>query len=211
MQMHDLVVPRTARYAALGPPEARDVWVVLHGYGQQAADFLRPFRALDDGTRRLVAPEALSRFYAEGMQGRVGASWMTSEARLNEISDYVTYLDALADALALTEQHTLHVLGFSQGAATACRWALLGTAPVTRLTLWAGRVPPDLDLDAHAAGLADLDLTVVVGTQDPYLDAEAVEAEHHRLLAHDVPHRLRRFDAGHRLHTATLQRLAAAS
>lgn len=207
--LHRLQVQRTARYHTLGPATARDVWVVLHGYGQRAADFLRPFRALADGTRRIVAPEALSRFYPDGMRGRVGASWMTAAARDDEIADYVAYLDAVAGALALPPDARLHVLGFSQGAATASRWTLLGAAPVARLTLWAGRLPPDLDLAAHTARLAALDLTFVVGADDPYIDDADVEAERARLRAHDVPHRVLRFDAGHRLHTATLHALAS--
>ena len=50
-----------------------------------------------------MAPEALSRFYADVTPGRhgptstVGATWMTREDRENEIRDYVAYLDEMTD------------------------------------------------------------------------------------------------------------------
>jgi len=75
VQEHRITVSRSARYFTLGRPD-REVWFVLHGYGQLAARFLRHFEPLDDGTRLMVAPEALSRFYlgeARAERG-VGAS-----------------------------------------------------------------------------------------------------------------------------------------
>src|ERR671913_1620 len=94
---HALVVPRTARYYTLGPTHGfpRELWIVCHGYGQLASRFVSQFAALDDGTRLIVAPEALSRFYLDPIpkrrneaSPRVGASWMTREDRESEIADY---------------------------------------------------------------------------------------------------------------------------
>src|SRR6476469_3720019 len=102
---HSTVVPRTARYYTLGPTHGfpRELWFVCHGYGQLASRFLRQFAPLDDGTRLIVAPEALSRYYLDPVaerrhqrEPRVGASWMTREDRFAEIVDYVSYLDQLA-------------------------------------------------------------------------------------------------------------------
>lgn len=58
MQEHRIAVARTARYFTLGRAE-REVWFVLHGYGQLADRFLRHFDPIDDGTRLIVAPEGL--------------------------------------------------------------------------------------------------------------------------------------------------------
>src|SRR6266498_2722637 len=140
MQEHRLTVSRTARYFTLGRPD-REVWFVLHGYGQLAALFLRHFEPLDDGTRLIVAPEGLSRFYLteDPAERRVGASWMTREDRLTEIEDYVQYLDAVhADVVGSVDRSLVkvRVLGFSQGAATACRWASTGASRVDRLIVW---------------------------------------------------------------------------
>ncbi len=62
---HHLPVTRTARYHTLGPESGapKQLWIVCHGYGQLAARFLRHFEIINDGTRLIVAPEALSRFY----------------------------------------------------------------------------------------------------------------------------------------------------
>ncbi len=212
--LHHLPTTRTARYATLGDPAAaQEAWMVLHGYGQLAAYFIRPFRALDDGTRLIAAPEALSRFYLDGLteHDRVGASWMTKADRTREIDDYVRYLDRLYAQLdddGLPDDAPVHVLGFSQGTATACRWAALGAARVDRLTLWAGGVPPDLDLDAHRSLLASLDLTLVIGTEDEYIPAGRVADEEARLDAHDIPHRTVRFDGTHRIDADVLVDLA---
>ncbi|NBB73877.1 MAG: esterase [Bacteroidetes bacterium] len=209
--LHHLSTPRTARYATLGDPaSAEAAWIVLHGYGQLAAYFIRPFRALDDGTRLIAAPEALSRFYLDALteHNRVGASWMTKADRTREVDDYVRYLYAQLVDDGLPNDAPVHVLGFSQGTATACRWAALGAARVDRLTLWAGGVPPDLDLNAHQSLFEPLDLTLVIGTEDEYISNERVADEEARLDAHGIPHRTIRFDGGHRIDPDVLADLA---
>ena len=97
MRQHHLTISRNVRYATLGEvgDELRQVWFVCHGYGQLAHRFLRSFSALDDGSRLVVAPEGLSRYYVDHAERKVGASWMTTEDRLTDIADYVAYLDGL--------------------------------------------------------------------------------------------------------------------
>src|SRR5438034_9250029 len=126
---------RAALYVSLGSSRgAGVVGFACHGYWQLASRFLEKLRVLDDGTRFIVAPEGLSRFYLieSPTERRVGASWMTREDRLHEIDDYVRYLDALYRTVA-SGQATVTVLGFSQGTATACRWTALGTSRIDRL------------------------------------------------------------------------------
>jgi len=88
-----LKTERTARIALLGRPgpEVRHLWLVLHGYRQLAPYFLRKFAPLARPDTLIAAPEGLSRFYLEGYYGKVGASWMTREARLDEIADQISY------------------------------------------------------------------------------------------------------------------------
>src|SRR6266550_1297389 len=129
---HHLSVARTARYYTLGEPGATEVWFVCHGYGQLAGRFLRRFEPIADGSRLVVAPEGLNRFYVGSGEHRdqpVGATWMTREDRLNEIADYVKYLDAVyADVFGgKPTAARVRALGFSQGAAP-------GTRGVTRAT-----------------------------------------------------------------------------
>lgn len=210
---HHLAVQRTARYYALGDPDtARERWFVLHGYGQLAEYFIRPFAAMADAGRAVIAPEALSRFYVDGMREheRVGASWMTKADREHEIEDYLVYLDALASHLDTTAEGTAPttgVLGFSQGAATASRWALLGQTDIDRLVLWGGRLAHDLDLAAHRSRLQRLDLTIVIGTEDEYISDERVAEEEARLDAHGIAYRTVRFDGSHRIDPDVLARV----
>ena len=207
MQEHRIAVSRMARYFTIGRPD-REVWFVLHGYGQLAARFLRHFEPLDDGARLIVAPEGLSRFYLteDPAERRVGASWMTREDRLAEIEDYVRYLDAVYHEVSRTmdrAQAKVTLLGFSQGAATACRWSTIGKARFDRLIIWGGEVPPDVDL------LRSLRLSLVYGSRDPYFTPKVIAATEARLREHGIPYDLAPFEGGHEIDGDVLQRVAA--
>ena len=221
-QEHHLRVTRTARYVTLGRPHAglREVWIVCHGQGQLAARFIRHFAPLDDGTRLVVAPEALSRYYLDppatgpAAERRVGATWMTREDRLSEVNDYVGYLDALHTHVFRQVDRSavrLHVLGFSQGVATVCRWVCAGHALPDDVTLWAGVVPPDLDLLANRRALSGARLTLVVGTRDEFATPDVVAAQEERLRTAGVPFRTETFDGGHALDSQALLRVAESS
>ena len=208
MQERFLETPRTARYFTLGIPEtARDIWVVCHGYGHLASRFLEKFRALEAPDRCIVAPEGLSRFYLteSPSERRVGGSWMTREDRLHEIADYVRYLDALAKAVVRTGAKVT-ALGFSQGSATVCRWAALGTSSIDRVIVWGGEVPPDLD----PTRLRKCRLTLVFGSRDQFFTPKIVAATEARLREHEISYELVSFDGPHEIHEPTLRRLISA-
>jgi predicted esterase len=217
---HELVVRRTARFYTLGPTHGfpREVWFVCHGYGQLAQRFLSQFAALDDGTRLIVAPEALSRFYLDPVAKRrkqetprVGATWMTREARDAEIDDYVAYLDQLATE---TRHHLtgagprIVVLGFSQGTATVCRWLAASDLRADQIVLWSGGIPPELDLAEWSTRLHGASLTLVAGEADQIVSANAVAAEGERLSSAGVAFTLVRHDAGHVIDEGALVKLA---
>jgi predicted esterase len=214
---HHIRVPRRARYVTLGEPAAapREIWVVCHGYAQLAARFLRHFARLDDGTRLIVAPEALNRFYlgdASGFHGpdaKIGATWMTREDRENEIADYVEYLDLVsAEVLAALPRAPERVvaLGFSQGVATVTRWYALGNTRIDSLVLWAGLLPPDAE--QFVERLRTTMVTFVVGTRDRSVHGALAGGEGERVRQMNVPWRLVTFDGGHEMHGETLRALA---
>jgi len=205
---HHLVVPRTARYLTRGPTSGpvRDVWFLLHGYGQLAEQFLIECEALAAPDRLLVACEGQSRFYLDSLRSgpaaarRVGASWMTREDRLTEITDYVRALDLIyGDVLARISVPVsrINVLAFSQGTSTACRWLARGDARVGRLVLWAGEVPPDLDLSEARPRLAAMDVLLVAGTRDDFITPKILERETSRLAAAEIGYAVRRFEGAH--------------
>lgn len=206
--LHSVEVPRTARIATLGSLETADTWwVVLHGYGQLAADFIEAFAPIVTPDRCVVAPEGLSRFYVDDLDEheQVGASWMTTEAHDEEIADYLRFLDTAVCALSGEPPSSIQLLGFSQGAATASRWALLGDTTVDRLILWGGTPARDLDLTTHAATLRTLNLTLVAGTNDQYLTPKRRTAVRRQLRAHDVPLAIHTFEGDHRIDASTLR------
>lgn len=209
-----LTIERRVRYAVLEghPDQIAQVWFVLHGYEQLAHRFLRYFETIDDGTRRIVAPEGLHRQYIDHAARTVGASWMTSEDRLTDIEDYVAYLDRLyARTFAETGLDPADVgvvaLGFSQGVHTLCRWVAFGASPVDRAVLWGATVPPDLDLEAHGTALAGADLHLVFGDGDEYYGTDAIRAHEARLREAGIPFTALRFEGGHRIDAGTLARL----
>jgi len=213
LQGHNINITRTARYYTLGEPSSatEEVWFVCHGQGQLGAYFIKHFRGIAQENRLIVAPEALSRFYLDNMGGRVGACWMTREDRLNEINDYVNYLDKLYEQVTaeITNPNIkLQVLGFSQGVATACRWIGLGKPkPVDKFILWGGITPPDLDLTANSI-FSRLRMFLVVGDKDQFADASVVEHEEKRLKIDNLSHQLITYDGGHQLNIEVIKTLA---
>ncbi|MEM6646265.1 MAG: phospholipase [Bacteroidota bacterium] len=208
---HHLSIRRQARYRVLGTPgpHIREVWFVLHGYGMLAEYFIRHFRAQDNGTRLIVAPEAFNRFYLK-LGGRVGATWMTREDRERDIADQRAYLDALYHHVVQPLGHVYVVaLGFSQGATAACRWAMLGQARLDRLVCWAGTLPHDLDLAPHADALNRLGLLYVLGDRDAYLTAERLAAAEQRLTDAQINYTLLPYAGTHRLVPSVLCKVAA--
>ncbi|HUK21929.1 MAG TPA: hypothetical protein VLV45_10315 [Gemmatimonadales bacterium] len=214
---HHLTVPRTARYFTCGPTAGavRELWFLLHGYGQLADQFLLDCEALAAPDRLLIACEGQSRFYLDSRDGaparRVGASWMTREDRLTEIDDYVGALDLIyTDAVAqITVPVTqINVLAFSQGTATACRWLARGSARVGRLVLWAGEIPPDLDLAQARARFAAMDLLLVAGTRDQFITSKILERETARLTAAKIEYKLLQFAGAHVIDGELLRKIS---
>ena len=213
---HSIEVPRTARYYVLGEEggPGRELWIVLHGFGQLAGDFVEYFAILNDGRHLVVAPEALSRYYTQPVSvpaadRKVGATWMTKEDRDSEIADYVRYLDLLHAELVARHRPSRTVLvGFSQGGATATRWALRGTTTFHAVILWGATVPPDVDLASLNDGLRGATLRLVIGRSDQYIPPEALAAERARLDAAGVRYDVVEYDAGHSIKRAVCATLA---
>jgi len=205
MQEHHVTTPRSGRYFTLGSAKhAAELWFVCHGYGQLASRFLERFRPIEAERRCIVAPEGLSRFYLteSPTERRVGASWMTREDRLHEIDDYVRFLDGVY-AEVVPRNARVTALGFSQGTATVCRWAGLGSSRIDRLIVWGGEVPPDLDLKR----LRVPSLTLVYGTRDEFFTPKIIAATETRLREHKVAYELVPFEGGHEVDEPTLRRL----
>ncbi len=198
-----------------------EVWFALHGMSQLAASFARRFERVASPTRLVVVPEALSRYYIappeaiRAGQVKVGASWMTREARDIEIVDHVRYLDLLWARLATRyplETARVTVLGFSQGVATIARWLARSTiARADAVVVWGGKVPPDIFPLAPESSLARARWTMVVGDRDEFATPDVVSEERARLAAAGLDFEFLSFAGGHAIDPDTLGRLAAAT
>lgn len=224
-----LEVLRTARVSLLGGavaedgspddgtpgregPAPREVWYLLHGYRQLARRFLPRFASIATPSRLLVAPEGLSRFYLDqaerphGAEDPIGASWMTREDREVEIRDYIRYLDRVArEVEAAPPRRTL--LGFSQGAHTASRWAVLGTVRPHRLILWGTGFPGDLP-ESASARLEGVEIVLVRGDTDHLRNRPEEEREVEWLEREGLTYRILTHPGGHRIDPELLQALA---
>ena len=143
------------------------ILIALHGYGQLAQFFYKKISFLSEDWGILV-PEGPHRFYLEATSGRVGASWMTKEWRTQDIEDNIAYLQQLIEKVRAEHPHTtFHLLGFSQGGATAARLFQRCPELFAQLILWASVFPPDLEKQVFPT---EKKLDFVLGKQDPYFD-----------------------------------------
>lgn len=206
-QSHHISVTKTARYFTLGRLDSstREVWIVLHGYAQLAFDFINDFEVLADESRFIVAPEGLNRFYARGFGGKPAATWMTSEDRENEISDYVNYLDALYTALAIDPAVKVVVLGFSQGVTSASRFIHHTAHKVDEFILYAGEIGKELS-DPVSPKIKTLNITYVTGNADPFITPEKKERVY--ALMNELNARVIEFEGGHEVKKEVLLKLA---
>lgn len=179
----------------------RYVWVCLHGYGQLAKHFVKRFEFLDPEIHTIIAPEGLNRFYFEGLNDRPVATWMTSEDRLDEIADYVGFLETLRQKLGWDKNENIKViyLGFSQGVTTLLRWMLDATPRADYLLLWAGGFPDDL-LFAHRKEYFRLISThYFLGDSDEYISLDRVEKEKEELALKGFAFDLHHFQGNHKV------------
>ena len=167
-----LIQKKTYRYQVLNDnPQAKTVLYVLHGYGQLVKFFIQKFKNLNQEIL-IVAPEGMHRFYKKGNSGRVGASWMTKEARETDISDNMIYLNALDIEVARKYPITKRILlGFSQGGSTAIRWKLNQNVKFDALIVWASDFPPDEEWPANMQ--KESNNTLVIGNNDEFFTEES--------------------------------------
>lgn len=202
IKKNDIKISKTARYFTLGKPSPKieSVWFVFHGYGQLAGQFIEKFTVLDDGKNFVIAPEGLHRFYLKGFFSEVGASWMTKEERLNDIDDYVNYLDQIYwNELQRFDisKVIINFLGFSQGCATACRWLALGNSTAHNLFLIGGSLPLDIDFKTKNTLLNSVSINLAVGRKDQFINKDALKDEEERLRKNKINFNVFLYDGKH--------------
>jgi predicted esterase len=208
--IHHIETKKTARFFTLGnlSSQTKHVWLVLHGYGQLAEYFIRNFKIINNDENFIVAPEGLSRFYLNETTGRIGATWMTKEDREYEINDYLEYLDNVINSLNISSNCNIHVLGFSQGAATACRWTMHTEKAVNTLICWAGFFPPDMQWSSPKYLKDTLSTYLLYGTKDEYVNDDLKKQIEHVIAAIEKKPNIIIFEGKHEIVDSTLHTLA---
>jgi predicted esterase len=202
MQKHQITLQKTAHYVTLGElnEQTKNVWFVIHGYGQLAEYFIKKFKVLDDGKTVIIAPEALSKFYLKEFSGRVGATWMTKYERDSEIADYVNYLNQLYETVLQgkdVNKLKINILGFSQGTATVARWCMNESIKYDRLILWAGYFGNGIQDIIDPEKLTEKEVILCYGKEDEFLikiDTQQYEKD----IKNVIPHlQIHTFEGGH--------------
>lgn len=197
-------------YLSHEPTETpRELWVIFHGYGQQAQYFLRKFLPFAEKDRLFIAPEGTNQFYLQDFQGRIGANWMTRHERELAIANTHRFLEAVLDVHLerFAFQPEFHVLGFSQGAATATRWAGQWPHRLSSLTLWAGGFAEDLQLDLAKKQFQQTHIRVVLGKEDTIISPESLLRQEALISQLGLPVQRLEFDGGHQLEPKVLEHL----
>ena len=199
-------VSKTARYYTLKPKlEFNSVLFVIHGYRQLAKHFIKRFEPLTELGIMVVAPEGLNRFYVEGYDGRVGASWMTKEDRETDIKDYLGYLNKLHSSLDIPNHLPIDILGFSQGGPTACRWLAESKMNVRKLILHSTVFPNDFDFKENVKKLASIDVYTMFGDNDQFANESVIAQKLTWMKGCGIDSDLLRFKGGHDIDIQSLK------
>ncbi|MBK7873869.1 MAG: phospholipase [Saprospiraceae bacterium] len=211
IESHTIPVTKTAHYSTIGKPgeHIRYFWLACHGQGQLAKYFIRKFDIIASEDTFILAPEGLSRYYTEGLSGKVGAIWMTKEDRLLEIEDYSNYLSTLYQYYISQLPHDVKIIlfGFSQGCATQLRWMLRDFPRFDSLILWAGSIPDDLDYLLYQHYFVNKDLHFVYGTRDIFITSERAMLFKELLSKNQLDFQIHTFEGEHTVDREALLRL----
>ena len=181
MEHKKIKVEKTAHYYIHNEPnESRKyLWIVAHGYGQTGSRIIRKFMHLDE-QHSVIAPEGLSRFYLDMIENRtVGASWMTSEDRLDEIDDFNNFLTQIEKEYfpKLNKEVKIIFLGFSQGGATILRWLNACRPKCHHIILWGTGFPFDIDYAVLQDYLSEKKMYLIIGDNDEFINASNKEKQ----------------------------------
>lgn len=197
---------KTARYF-ISSPELEiihSVYFVLHGYAQLAKEFIKEFGFLEDNNTLIVAPEGLSKFYSKN---NIGASWMTKEDRLNEINDYINYLDKIHNELSSRyelSQSKINLLGFSQGVHTAVRWYTKSYCHFDNLILCSSDFPKDAEFNVFKEKLNKTNFYFLHGNKDNVVSSKTFEESTELLIVNGINFKEVVFNGSHEIHKDSL-------
>ena len=134
---------------------------------------------------------------------------MTSYQRETAIANNHRYLNRMMEEVlsAFEQVPRFHVLGFSQGAATATRWASQWEGSLDSLILWGGGFAHDLVLEVAKERFASTEVILVHGLEDELITEESKKRQEELLLELGKPLNLLTFSGGHEIDPKTIERI----
>ncbi|MEP0987905.1 hypothetical protein [Ekhidna sp.] len=201
MKQHHIDISIKASFYTLNEltEKTQRIWLVFHGYGQLAEFFIKKFEALDPEKNFIIAPQGLSKYYLNGVYGRVGASWMTKEDRLTEIENQYSYIDEILAQYDLKGRELIY-FGFSQGTATMGRYAAHAKIPFDQMIIWAGTFPPDTDPNDWSYLTGKEGIHYYTSKEDIYFKEEMIPQQNEVVkIALGKEPELHWYDGGHRV------------
>jgi predicted esterase len=211
MTYQKIKVERTARYYVLGEvtQKTKYIWVCFHGFGQLASFFKKKFESLVNEETVVIVPEGLSRFYLDVNTGRIGASWITSDMKEDEVEDYIPYLNSVFNEATQNidlKNIKLNVLGFSQGCTTACRWLNQLETSASNFIVWAAYFSKGIEDVIDPKKLSGSNNFYVYGTQDIYLkDHPELVLQMKTNMIETINAEIITFDGDHRIEMPVLK------
>jgi predicted esterase len=134
---------------------------------------------------------------------------MTSYNRETSISNNHRFLNRIMEDLLLqfSGSPRVHLLGFSQGAATGTRWASQWSGRLDSLVLWGGGFAHDLQLNLAKEKFANTEVLLVHGAQDELINEESKQRQEALLLELGKPLNLLTFEGGHEINPTVLEKI----
>jgi predicted esterase len=162
-------------------PNTKIVWIVFHGIGYLSRYFLKYFKDLPAEENYIIAPQAPSKYYLNDTYTHVGASWLTKENTMSELSNVLQFLDRIMEQESFPDDCRINILGFSQGASIALRWVCRSQIKCDKLILYAGGIPNELTGEDTAILMQNTEISIVFGKQDAFLTVERMVAEEKKI------------------------------
>ena len=183
-QEKQVVYKATNTYLTLNErtPKTKNVWLVFHGIGYLSKFFIKYFDGLPADKNYIIAPQAPSKYYLNNQYKHVGASWLTKEKTTQETANILSYIDEVYTSEQLDNHQNLIVFGYSQGVSIATRWVAKRKIKCSRLILYAGGIPRELETaDFDFLDEQNTEITTLVGDKDEYIDEQILKTEAKRI------------------------------
>ncbi|MEK7729645.1 MAG: dienelactone hydrolase family protein [candidate division KSB1 bacterium] len=199
-------------YYAVAAPETEapaPLLLVLHGFGQVAAEFIKIFEPLVQRGILVAAPQAPHQFYRSLADRTVGFSWLTRYERDQSIQDFAGYMEKFYDLVRRerrVDTQRVFVLGFSQGVSMAYRMWAHSRVPLAGGIACGGDLPPDIG--ERLSALSPLRVLLVHGRHDQIVPLRKAHEAQTQLENAGMPVELFEFEGQHLIPPEAMPRFA---